>query len=83
VDDQVHTATGMAYNGNTAPMNYKFQSDYTQQRGHVIDASEWSTGSVPAHGRSVVFVTKRPGNYFYACGYHISLGQIGVIVVVP
>ena len=83
-DDQVHTATGMAYTGDTVPSHYTFQGDYTKPHGRIIDASEWSTGNVAAHGgKSPVFVAKRPGHYFYACGYHIGIGQVGVIVVGP
>jgi len=83
-DDAVHTASGMAYTGDTVPASYKFQGDFTKIHGHLIDASEWSTGNVRAHGgRSPIFIAKRTGHYFYACGYHIGNGQIGVIVVEP
>lgn len=83
-DDEVHTATGMSYTGAQAPSNYKFQSDYTKPHGNIIDASEWSTGNVRAHGgKSPVFIAKRTGHYFYGCGYHIGNGMIGVIVVGP
>lgn len=83
-DDQNHTATGMAYTGDQVPANYKFQSDFTKPHGRLIDASEWGTGNVRAHGgKSPIFTTKRTGHYFYACGYHIGIGQIGVIVVEP
>ena len=84
VDDEVHTATGMSYTGDTVPANYKFQGDFTKPHGNVIDASEWGTGNVRAHGgKSPVFVAKQVGHYFYACGYHLGIGQIGVIVVGP
>jgi plastocyanin len=84
VDDENHTATGMSYTGQTVPSNYTFQSDFTKQHGNVIDASEWSTGTMRAHGgKSQVFVAKRVGHYFYGCGYHLGQGQIGVIVVGP
>lgn len=84
VDDEVHTATGMSYSGDTVPAHYKFQKDYTKQSGRIIDASEWSTGNVAPHGgKSQVFIAKRVGHYFYACGYHLGVGQIGVIVVGP
>ncbi|MFN2448854.1 MAG: plastocyanin/azurin family copper-binding protein [Candidatus Baltobacteraceae bacterium] len=83
-DDELHTATGMSYSGQTAPANYKFAGDFTKQHGRIIDASEWSTGNVRAHGgKSQVFIAKRVGHYFYACGYHLGVGQIGVIVVGP
>ncbi len=83
-DDQTHTATGMAYTGDQVPANYKFQSDFTKPHGRLIDASEWGTGNVRAHGgKSPILTTKRTGHYFYACGYHIGIGQIGVIVVEP
>ncbi len=83
-DDEAHTATGMAYTGQSAPANYKFQGDFTKPHGRIIDASEWSTGNVRAHGgKSPVFVAKRVGHYFYGCGYHLGVGQIGVIVVGP
>ncbi len=83
-DDEVHTATGMAYTGGTVPASYKFQGDFTKPHGRIIGASEWSTGNVAAHGgKSPIFVTKRTGHYFYSCGYHIGIGQIGVIVVEP
>jgi len=84
VDDEIHTATGMAYNGATAPASYKFAGDYTKSHGNIIGASEWSTGNVRPHGgKSQVFIAKRVGHYFYACGYHLSAGQVGVIVVGP
>jgi len=84
VDDENHVATGMAYTGDRVPSNYKFQGDFTKQHGRIIDATEWSTGNVRAHGgKSQVFVAKRVGHYFYACGYHLSQGEIGVIVVGP
>ena len=84
VDDEVHTATGMAYSGSTVPSHYKFQSDFTKPHGRIIDATEWGTGNVRPHGgKSPVFVAKRVGHYFYACGYHLGVGQIGVIVVGP
>ncbi len=83
-DDENHTATGMAYTGDQVPANYKFQSDFTKPHGRLIDASEWGTGNVRAHGgKSPIFTTKQVGHYFYACGYHIGIGQIGVIVVEP
>ncbi len=84
VDDENHTATGMSYTGQTAPANYKFQSDFTKPHGRIIDASEWSSGTLRAHGgKSQIFVAKRVGHYFYGCGYHIGQRQIGVIVVGP
>jgi plastocyanin len=83
-DDENHTATGMSYTGQQLPANYKFQSDFTKRRGRIIDASEWSTGTVREHGgKSQVFVTKRTGHYFFACGYHRAEGMAGVIVVEP
>ena len=83
-DDQNHTATGMSFTGSSVPANYKFQGDFTKPHGRIIDATEWSTGNVRAHGgKSPIFVAKRVGHYFYACGYHIGIGQIGVIVVGP
>lgn len=83
-DDQMHTATGMSFTGNTVPAHYRFQGDFTKPHGRIIDASEWSTGNVRAHGgKSPIFVAKRVGHYFYGCGYHLSEGQIGVIVVGP
>ncbi|HKU68322.1 MAG TPA: hypothetical protein VJP85_11155, partial [Candidatus Baltobacteraceae bacterium] len=83
-DDEPHTATGMAYTGQTVPVNYKYQGDFTKPRGRIIDATEWSTGNVRPHGgKSPVFVAKRVGHYFYGCGYHLGVGQIGVIVVGP
>ncbi len=84
VDDEQHTATGMAYTGQTVPANYKFTGDYTKVHGRIIDASEWSSGTLRPHGgKSQIFVAKRVGHYFYACGYHLGQGQIGVIVVTP
>ncbi len=83
-DDETHTATGMSYTGQSVPANYKFQGDFTKPHGRIIQASEWSTGNVRAHGgKSPVFIAKRVGHYFYGCGYHIGSGQIGVIVVGP
>jgi len=83
-DDQNHTATGMSYTGQQVPANYKFVGDFTPPHGKYINATEWSTGNVRAHGgKSPVFVAKNVGHYFYACGYHIGIGQIGVIVVGP
>jgi plastocyanin len=84
VDDETHTATGMSYTGQTVPAHYKFQGDFTRPHGRIIDATEWGTGNVRAHGgKSPVFVAKRVGQYFYGCGYHVGNGQIGVIVVTP
>lgn len=84
VDDETHTATGMSYTGQTVPAHYKFQGDFTEPHGHIIDASEWSTGNVRAHGgKSPVFLAKTVGHYFYGCGYHVGDHQIGVIVVGP
>jgi plastocyanin len=84
VDDETHTATGMSYTGQTVPSNYRFQGDFTKPHGHIINATEWSTGNVRGHGgKSQVFIAKRVGHYFYACGYHLGSGQIGVIVVGP
>lgn len=83
-DDQIHTATGMSYTGQTAPAHYRYNGDPTKQSGRIINASEWSTGNLRAHGgKSQVFVTKNVGHYFYGCSYHLSQGQIGVIVVGP
>ena len=83
-DDQAHTATGMSYTGQQAPAHYQFQGDSTKAHGRLIDASEWGTGNVRAHGgKSQVFVAKNVGHYFYGCVYHLGLGQIGVIVVGP
>lgn len=84
VDDEIHTATGMSYTGASVPSSYKFAGDYTKAHGTIIDASEWSTGNVRPHGgKSQVFIAKRVGHYFYACGYHLGAGQIGAIVVGP
>lgn len=83
-DDQIHTATGMSYTGQMAPAHYRFNGDPTKQSGRIIDASEWSTGNLRAHGgKSQIFVAKNVGHYFYGCSYHLGLGQIGVIVVGP
>lgn len=83
-DDQAHTATGMSYTGQQAPAHYQFQGDSTKPHGRLIDASEWGTGNVRAHGgKSQIFVAKNVGHYFYGCVYHLGLGQIGVIVVGP
>ena len=83
VDDQQHTATGFAYSGQTAPAHYVFHGDFTQPHGRIINASEWGTGNVRAHGKSQVFVAKTVGNYFFGCGYHLGKGMTGVIVVGP
>ncbi|PZR56987.1 MAG: hypothetical protein DLM50_07060 [Candidatus Meridianibacter frigidus] len=84
VDDAAHTATGMSYTGQTAPAHYQFQGDPTKTSGRLINATEWSTGNLRAHGgKSQVFIAKNVGHYFYACSYHLSQGQIGVIVVGP
>ncbi len=83
-DDQAHTATGMSYSGQQAPAHYQFQGDSTKAHGRLINASEWGTGNVRAHGgKSQIFVAKNVGHYFYGCVYHLGLGQIGVIVVGP
>ncbi|GAC1393107.1 MAG: hypothetical protein NVSMB31_12080 [Vulcanimicrobiaceae bacterium] len=83
-DDQNHTATGFSFTGQVVPEHYKFAGDFTKSHGRLIDASEWSTGNVRAHGgKSQVFVAKTVGQYFYGCGYHLGNGQIGVIVVGP
>jgi plastocyanin len=83
-DDQNHTATGFSYTGQVAPAHYKFAGDYTKPHGRIIDASEWGTGNVRAHGgKSQVFVAKNVGHYFYGDGYNLGNGMIGVIVVGP
>ncbi len=83
-DDQTHTATGFSYSGQVAPEHYQFHGDATKSHGRIIDASEWSTGNVRAHGgKSQIFVAKTVGHYFYGCLYHLGSGQIGVIVVGP
>ncbi|GAC1659606.1 MAG: hypothetical protein NVS9B12_13140 [Vulcanimicrobiaceae bacterium] len=83
-DDQNHTATGFSYSGQVVPEHYKFAGDFTKQHGRLIDATEWSTGNVRAHGgKSQIFVAKNVGHYFYGCGYHLGNGHIGVIVVGP
>jgi len=84
VDDVAHTATGFSYTGQTVPAHYKYVGDFTKQSGRLINATEWSTGNVRAHGgKSQIFVAKNVGHYFYGCGYHLGNGQIGVIVVDP
>ncbi len=84
VDDQIHTATGMSYTGQSAPAHYRYNGDPTKQSGRYINASEWSTGNLRAHGgKSQIFIAKNVGHYFYGCSYHLSMGQIGVIVVGP
>lgn len=83
-DDQNHTATGFSYTGQQVPAHYKFAGDFTKPHGRLIDASEWSTGNVRAHGgKSQVFVAKNVGHYFYGDGYNLGNGMIGVIVVGP
>lgn len=83
VDDQTHTATGLAFSGQRAPAHYVFQGDFTKPHGRLINASEWGTGNVRPHGKSQVFVAKTVGNYFFGCGYHLDKGQVGVIIVGP
>jgi plastocyanin len=84
VDDQTHTATGMSYTGQVVPAHYLFHGDPTKSHGRLINATEWSTGNVRAHGgKSQVFVAKTVGHYFYGCTYHLGNGMIGVIVVGP
>lgn len=83
VDDANHTATGFALTGQVIPADYKFAGDPTVRKGNVVDAHEWSTGNVRAHGKSQVFVTKTTGNFYYACAYHIGKGMKGVIIVKP
>src|SRR5579883_3208467 len=43
----------------------------------------WSAGNVLPHTQSRLFTATRPGVYYYSCGYHFTLGQRGVIVVLP
>lgn len=84
VDDEIHTATGMAYTGQSVPAHYRYNGDPTVRSGRYINASEWSTGNLRAHGgKSQIFIAKNVGHFFYACSYHLSQGQIGVIVVGP
>lgn len=84
VDDQIHTATGMSYTGQIAPAHYRYNGDPTTRSGRLINASEWSTGNLRAHGgKSQIFVAKNVGHYFYGCSYHLGVGQIGVIIVGP
>lgn len=83
-DDQAHTATGFSYTGQVAPAHYTFHGDPTVSHGRLIDATEWSTGNVRAHGgKSQLFVAKTVGHYFFGCSYHLGNGMIGVIVVGP
>jgi plastocyanin len=82
-DDIRHTATGYAFGGPTIPENYKFQGDPSMPHGDMINASEWSTGTVPAHGRSKIFNTGPLGTFYYACAYHQGQGMRGVIIVKP
>jgi plastocyanin len=84
VDDEIHTATGMSYTGQSVPAHYRYNGDPTKQSGRYINASEWSSGNLRAHGgKSQIFIAKNVGHYFYGCSYHLSMGQIGVIVVGP
>ncbi|MDQ2818234.1 MAG: plastocyanin/azurin family copper-binding protein [Candidatus Eremiobacteraeota bacterium] len=81
-DDAEHTASGFALTGQRIPAHYHFAGDPTVRKGRIIDASEWSTGNLRAHGgKSQVFIAKNPGNYFYACSYHLGQNMRGVIVV--
>jgi plastocyanin len=82
VDDTEHTASGFALTGQVAPAHYHFAGDPTVRKGRIIDAHEWSTGNLRAHGgKSQVFVTKNPGNYYFGCAYHLGQDMRGVIVV--
>jgi len=84
VPDQTHSATGMSYTGQVVPAHYQFHGDPTKPHGRIINATEWSTGNVRAHGgKSQVFVAKTVGHYFYGCTYHLGNGMIGVIEVGP
>lgn len=82
-DDIRHTATGYAFGGQTIPENYRFQGDPSVPHGSTIGASEWSTGTVPPHGRSKIFNTGALGTFYFACAYHQAKGMRGAIVVKP
>ncbi len=81
-DDMEHTASGFAISGQVIPAHYHFAGDPTMRKGRIIDAHEWSTGNLRAHGgKSQIFIAKNPGNYYYGCTYHLSQHMRGVIIV--
>jgi len=72
VDSIPHTATSRG-----------FPTDGRIATGSKITSRPWSSGNVLPHTQSRLFTAVRPGVYYYSCGYHFTLGQRGVIVVLP
>jgi plastocyanin len=72
VNPETHTAT-----------SHLFPTDGRITTGTTIGPTPWSTGDVASGHKSRGFVAAKPGVYRYSCGYHVKLGQRGIIVVLP
>lgn len=72
VNSVTHTAT-----------SHLFPTDGRVTTGTTIGAAPWSSGDVAPHQKSRAFRAAKSGVYRYSCGYHFSLGQRGVVVVLP
>jgi plastocyanin len=72
VNSVTHTAT-----------SHLFPTDGRITTGTKIGSAPWSSGDVAPHQKSRAFIAAKSGVYHYSCGYHTSMGQRGVIIVLP
>jgi plastocyanin len=72
VNSVTHTAT-----------SHLFPTDGRIRTGTKIGPAPWSSGDVAPHQKSRAFRAAKPGVYRYSCGYHVSIGQRAVIIVLP
>ena len=72
VDVTTHTAT-----------SHDFPGDGRVATGSTISSTPWSSGDVNPKQMSRIFTATHVGVFHYSCGYHVKLGQRGVIVVIP
>lgn len=72
VNPKTHTAT-----------SHLFPTDGRVTTGTTIGPAPWSTGDVASNHESRAFRAATPGIYRYSCGYHVKMGQRGVIIVLP
>ena len=70
VNSVTHTAT-----------SHLFPTDGRIATGTMIGPAPWSSGDVAPHQKSRAFRAAKAGVYRYSCGYHVSIGQRGVIIV--
>jgi plastocyanin len=72
VNSVTHTAT-----------SHLFPTDGRITTGTTIGPAPWSSGDVAPRQKSRAFRAAKSGVYRYSCGYHVSVGQRGVIIVLP